>query len=194
MTDYKTIIKAKTEWTPLNQMPMGRGPIVKSMCQKYNVEGHGVYQLALKSDLPIDDIVHKSIGYTGMSSYVFSRVTGIKNGKHNAGKMLIRQGLKHDDVMIRYLFTDDQSYQLLETLIHTESVQQFGYTFKWRNASGGTDGISTRILTDIDKVEHAGELVMIIKKAEERFGQLALAAAKDGVMKDFVADYFSEDE
>lgn len=193
MTEYENLIVARTEWYALNKMPMGRGPLVQSMKEKLNITGHGVYQLALRENLPINDIVSEHIGYTGMSTNIFSRVTGIKTGKHNAGKMIIRQSFKFDDVMIRYLFSAEGNEKLLETAIHTESTQKFGYRFKWRDASGGTDGISTRIIMDMDKVENPAELINIIRKAEERWTFVTLQAAKDGSLKDLINDYFSEE-
>lgn len=193
MTDFETLIVAKTDWQSLNKIPMGRGPLVQSLKEKLNVDGHGVYQLTLREHLLGADIISEHIGYTGMSSNVFARVTGIKNGKHNAGKMVHRQGFKFEDVMLRYLFTTEGNEKLLETAIHTETAQKFGYRFKWRDASGGTDGISTRIIMDMDKVDNPAELINIIRKAEERWTFVTLQAAKDGTLKDLINDYFPDE-
>lgn len=187
-------IIARTAWTPLTQMPFGRGPLVREMKKQYNVTGAGCYQLALKSDLPIEDLIHKNIGYTGLASDVFSRCGGIPNGRHQAGKMIALQNFKHDDVVIRFLFTDPNDTAYLETAIHNESFMKFGYTFKWRKASGGVDGIATRIITDIDKVDNPAELKNIIVKAKTRFADLILDAAINGSMTDMVNDYFNEEE
>lgn len=192
--DFESKIIARTDWTPLNQMPLGRGPLVREMKNRLGVTGAGCYQVALKSDLPIEDIVHKNIGYTGLASDVFGRCGGIRNGRHQAGKMIATQGFKHEDVVIRFLFTksDDTSY--LETAIHNASFQQFGYTFKWRKASGGVDGIATRIISDLDKVDNPAELKNIIVKAKTRFADIILDAAITGSMSDMVNDYFNEEE
>jgi len=191
---FEDVIIAKTDWFALDKIPMGKGPLVKEMKAKLKVTGSGVYQLALKSDLPIDGYVHANIGYTGMGKDIFTRVTGIKNGRHNAGKMIKRQNLKHEDVLMRYLFTEPGNEALLENRIHNDTLHTAGYTFKWRDASGGNDGIATRVLVDIDKIENPADLVTIIRKAEERFGAMVLQYAKDGTMMDMARDYFTEDE
>lgn len=194
MIDFSEIIVHQTDWVQLSKAVMGRGPLVKSMCAKFDVSGHGVYQLAHKDDIQnVKGIVDGNIGYTGMSANIFARVSGLKTGKHDAGKMLLRQNLKPEDVMIRYLFTKEGNERLLETSIHTETNHQFGHNYKWTEASGGNDGRTTRIIIELDKVENLSELVNIIRKAEERWAYVTLQAAKDGTLRDLVNDYFSEE-
>jgi len=192
---FSDIIIAKTDWIPLNQLPTGRGPIVRDMKYRLDVTGAGVYQIALKSSNPSqDDIVQKDIGYTGRAANVFNRVGGLKTGKHNAGKMIAEQNYKFEDVIVRYLFTKDGDEQLLETKIHNETQHLFNYTFKWRKASGGTDGISTRILQDIDKIENPAELTEIIRRAKEHLASILIEAAMDGTLQSLASDYFDSME
>ncbi len=193
-SDIENKITSKTEWVSLSTMPMGKGPLVREMKKRFDTTGSGCYQLALKSELPIEDIVHKNIGYTGLASDVFSRCVGIRNGRHQAGKMIATQGIKLEDVVIRYLFTEKEDTSFLETTIHNSSFQQFGYTFKWRKASGGLDGIATRVLSDLDKIDNPAELKNIIVKAKTRFADIVLDAAMNDSMTDLVNDYFTEDE
>jgi hypothetical protein len=201
MIDFTKEIKGITSWTVLGEMPTGKGPIVRALKEQYNTEGHGVYQLIEASHISknIDNktFVDPDIGYTGMSANIFNRAGQIKTGAHNAGKM-VYQKFKSPltEVYIRYIFCEPSKEKLIEDSIHKESLIKYKYKFKWREASGGIDGISTRIQADLDKVENPSEIINIIKKAEERWAEITLSAAKSGTasFRDLVDEYFTEDE
>lgn len=192
-SDLSKIVMYKTEWMTLDRVPTGRGPMVQDMIKRYGVTGAGVYQIAYKSNNPTEEFVQKDIGYTGMSSNVFSRVAGIKTGKHGAGKLIRELGYKHEDILVRYLFTKPDDERLLETSIHSETRHQFGYTFKWTEASGGNSGISTRILTDLYKVENPYELTEILRRAKERLSTILVEAAMEGSLGSLASDYFADE-
>lgn len=198
MIDYTVHIKTVTPWVLLKEIPTGKGPIVKAMKEKYNTEGHGVYQLIEAKDVTVIDdktFVHPDIGYTGVSSNVFSRVGGIKTASHGAGK-LVHQVSKDplNEFWIRYLFTEPGQEDLVEKSIQRETINKYNYMFKWRGASAGLDGSYTRIMSELNKIENPVELIGIIKKAEERWTGITLSAAKEGLLRDLMNDYFSEDE
>ena len=196
MIDYDELIIAKTEWTPLNRALTGKGREVQSLKNKLNVEGAGVYQLVMNTDLPITDYVAKCIGYTGMSKNVFSRVGGIiaPAGKHGMRSYIHQNNLKHEDISIRYMFTaDEASASMLEKHIHNEMNIKYGYDFKWRAASGGNDGVSTRIMTDLLKIDNPADLIMISQKAKSLFADIMFEAAVTNTMPDVINDYFSEE-
>ena len=186
------LIVAQTEWTPYNEMPLGGTKAVRDMKEDMAVSGHGVYQIALKKEMPINDYVDENLGYIGMGKDVFKRTTGIRNGKHTCGKMLKQMGIGMEDVMIRFLFTEPDKEGTLEGLLHKAMNKQFKYRFKWKKASGGTAGQGTQVLDLLDKMDNPSELVDVIAKAKDRFTELMLDAALQGEIKTTVDEYFGD--
>ena len=189
---YNDLIIAKTEWTPFVQMPMGNTKAVRDMKEDLEVSGSGVYQVAYKKHMPIEDIIQENIGYIGMGSDVFRRVVGIRTGKHTCGKMLKQSNVKLEDVMIRFLFTEEGKEGTLESMLHKEMVRQTGERFAWKKASSGTNGASTEVLDKLDKIDNPQELVEIIGRAKERFSEIMLEAALSGDLKGLVDETFGD--
>ena len=186
------LIVAETEWTSYNEMPIGNTKAVRDMKEDLNVEGSGVYQIALKSDMPIEDYVAGNLGYIGMGKDVFKRVAGIRTGKHTCGKMLKQMGVKLEDVKIRFLFTEEGKEGTLEGMLHKQMNSSYKYRFKWKKASGGTAGQGTQVLDLLDKMDNPSELVDVIAKAKERFTEVMLDAALSGEIKSTVDEFFGE--
>jgi len=198
MIDYTKSIASVTPWTLLKDMPTGKNSVVTAMKEQYNTEGYGVYQIIDSTDvkkIPEGVYVHADIGYTGLSGNVFSRVGAVKNKKHHPGKFLFQEKMDPlNEVHVRYLFVQPNKAKLVESSIHNETYSKFGHNFKWTKASGGLDGVSTGIISSLDKVENPSELINIIKKAEERWAYITLTAAKEGSLRDLLNDYFVEKE
>lgn len=186
------LVIAQTQWTRFVDMPIGGTKAVRDMKADLEVTGAGVYQIALKSEMPIDSFVQENIGYIGMGKDVFRRVGGIRTGRHTCGKMLKQMGIPLEDVMMRFLFTEPGKESTLEQHLHKAMNAKFKYRFKWKKASGGIAGTGTQILDMIEKVESPAELVDIIGKAKERFTEIMLEAALSGDIKALVDDNFSE--
>jgi hypothetical protein len=185
-------IIAKTEWTRFVDMPVGNTKAVRDMKEDMSVNGAGVYQIALKNDMPIDDFVQENIGYIGMGKDVFRRVVGIRTGKHTCGKMLKQMNVPLEDVMIRFLFTEEGKEGTLEQQLHKEMNAKFKYRFKWKKASGGTAGIGTQVMDMLEKIDNPAELIDIIGKAKERYTDIMLEAALSGEIKSVVDEYFGD--
>lgn len=185
-------IIAKTEWTRFVDMPVGNTKAVRDMKEDMSVDGAGVYQIALKNDMPIDDFVQENIGYIGMGKDVFRRVVGIRTGKHTCGKMLKQMNVPLEDVMIRFLFTEEGKEGTLEQQLHKEMNAKFKYRFKWKKASGGTAGIGTQVMDMLEKIDNPAELIDIIGKAKERYTDIMLEAALSGEIKSVVDEYFGD--
>jgi hypothetical protein len=185
-------IIAQTEWTRFVDMPVGNTKAVRDMKEDMDVTGAGVYQIALKSEMPIDDYVSPDLGYIGMGKDVFRRVVGIRTGKHTCGKMLKQMNIPLEDVMIRFLFTEEGKEGTLEQQLHKEMNSQFKYRFKWKKASGGTAGIGTQVMDMLEKIDNPAELIDIIGKAKERYTDIMLEAALSGEIKSVVDEYFGD--
>jgi len=188
----ESLIIAQTPWTAYNDMPLGTKKSVRDMKDDSEVSGAGVYQIAMKKDMPVDKLVAENIGYIGMGVDVFKRCTGIRTGKHACGKMLKHMGVGMDDVMIRFLFTEKGKESTLEGMLHKQMNKEFGYRYKWKKASGGISGIGTQIVDMLDKCDQPAELVEIITKSKERFTELMLEQAIAGDLKSYVDDNFGE--
>lgn len=185
-------IIAQTEWTRFVDMPTGNTKAVRDMKADMDVSGAGVYQIALKSDMPQDEFVAEHIGYIGMGKDVFKRVSGIRTGKHTCGKMLKQMNIGLEDVMIRFLFTEPEKEGTLEQQLHKEMNRKFKYRFKWKKASGGVAGIGTQVMDMLDKIDNPAELIDIICKAKSQYAEIMLEAALSGEIKTVVDEYFGD--
>lgn len=192
VTTTEELIVAQTPWTPYVDMPVGSSKAVRDFKDDMEVTGHGVYQIALKSDGKITDLIDQNIGYIGMGKDVFKRVYGIRTGKHACGKMLNQMNIKLEDVMIRFLFTEAGKESTLESDLHKQMNRQFKYRFKWKKASGGHAGLGTQAMDIVEKMDNPAELVDVIQKAREKFTALMLDAALQNDMKGIVDEYFGD--
>jgi len=188
----KDLIVSQTEWTSYNEMPTGNTKAVRDMKEDMGVDGYGVYQIALKADMPMDDYIAENLGYIGMGKDVFKRVVGIRTGKHTCGKMLKQMNINLEDVMIRFLFTEEGKEGTLESMLHKQMNSAYKYRFKWKKASGGTAGQGTQVLDLLDKMDNPSELVDVIAKAQQRFTEVMLDAALSGEIKTTVDEFFGE--
>ena len=186
------MIIAQTEWTRFVDMPVGNTKAVRDMKEDLDVTGHGVYQIALNDDMPLDDFVSENIGYIGMGKDVFRRVVGIRTGKHTCGKMLKQMNINLEDVMIRFLFTEPDKEGTLEQSLHKAMNSKFKYRFKWKKASGGTAGIGTQVMDMLEKIDNPAELIDIIGKAKAQYTDIMLEAALQGEIKSVVDEYFGD--
>ena len=148
-----------SEWRKVSELPStpARQTALDEKYSKY-----GVYQVAEEADIDLigDDLVSPHIGYTGKSGNIHDRTYHIRmtaNSKtatsHGAG-VFIRKNLDIDNCYVRCLYTDENSFALLEQDIQQETMKQFGYTFKWREASGGTDGNYTNATVLAEKLSN----------------------------------------
>lgn len=132
----------------------------------------GVYLVSTKENLT-DDIINANIGYVGESYSIFYRIYDMKGGKHGVRKYLKSKSIDPNDVYVKLLLTEegfdaDRKSVKLEKLIHEEHVNQFGYRFSWKEASEGNDGATTRIMSEIDKLEDEDDLRSIYDYIEEK--------------------------
>lgn len=158
MLDMNKII-AISEWRKVSELPStpARQTALDEEFSKF-----GVYQVAEEADLELigDNIVSPHIGYTGKSSNIHDRTYAIRRTansrtatSHGAG-VFIRKNLDIDNCYVRCLYTDENSYAALEQEIQQETLKQFGYTFKWREASGGADGNYTNATVLVEKLSN----------------------------------------
>ena len=160
-----------TPWISISQIPSdGAEESRRLLVEKYG--DSGVYQVALSKD--IDDIgsefVHPNIGYTGMSKAgILARTYPIRapSGEHGASRYIREHNLDREkDVKIRYIYTDPDVARPLEKEIQIQTLNEFGYNFKWSSASAGNSGNSSQIV-DLIKRLTCDEILDIIPTIKE---------------------------
>ena len=156
-------------WIPGSKIPSGRSNDEKIMNEKYGTSG--VYQIAHVKDLDdiSDNIVHKSIGYTGKSTDILSRTYSIRplKGSHGVNRYIKQNNLdKETEVFIRYLYCSVDDICKLEDWIHNQSKKNFDYRFLWSDASEGNDGKYSRAQDALELLT-SFELLDIILFAKE---------------------------
>jgi hypothetical protein len=156
MIDMRKIIHL-SEWRKVSELPSTPN---RQMALDEQFSKYGVYQVAEEADIELigDDLVSPHIGYTGKSGNIHDRTYHIRmtaNSRtatsHGVG-VFIRKNLDIDNCYVRCLYTDENSFASLEQEIQQETLKQFGYTFKWREASGGTDGNYTNATVLVEKL------------------------------------------
>lgn len=152
----------KTPWIAVADVPT-KPEEVEKLAEMFGTSG--VYQVALTEDIEDigDDIVHEKIGYIGKSTNIVGRTYVIRmpSGDHGASRYIRQNDLdRKTDVKLRYLYTEDQS--TLEKGLHNMMNKQFGYDFKWRDASGGTDGVYSQVLDLTEKYLTTEQILDII--------------------------------
>lgn len=178
MIDTSKIIQV-SDWRKVSELP---STPARQMSLDEEFSKFGVYQVAEEADLELigDDLVSPHIGYTGKSANIHDRTYHIRmtaNSRtatsHGAG-VFIRKNLDINDCYVRYLYTDENSFVSLEQDIQQETMKQFGYTFKWREASGGADGNYTNATVLAEKLTNE-ERKNLIRYLEELISQDLLA-------------------
>lgn len=162
-----------SDWRPVSQIP-SNGSI-----ERDNENSSGIYQFAHASDIKDigDSLVHPNIGYTGKGKNVYDRTYTVRQpkGSHGVNRYIKQNNLcKESEVFVRYIFCDIAETKKLEDWIHTSTVKQYGYTFKWREASEGNDGKYSRAQDALEELTSI-ELIDIISFARE------LAISKNAV-------------
>lgn len=173
----QTVEYRKTPWIAVADVPT-KPEEVEKLAEMFGTSG--VYQVALSEDIEEigDDVVHEKIGYIGKSTNVVGRTYVIRmpSGDHGASRYIRQNNLdRKTDVKLRYLYTEDQS--TLERGLHNMTKAQFGYDFKWREASGGTDGVYSQVLDLTEKYLTTDQIIdmipelkkMAIKKNQQEF-------------------------
>jgi hypothetical protein len=156
MIDTSKIIHV-SEWRKVSELPStpNRQTALDEQYSKY-----GVYQVAEEADLELigDELVSPHIGYTGKSVNIHDRTYHIRmtaNSRtatsHGAG-IFIRKNLDINNCYVRYLYCLPGDEISIEQDIQGQAFKNYGYTFKWREASGGVDGNYTNATVLVEKL------------------------------------------
>jgi hypothetical protein len=146
----ESLIKSKLDWQRLDTIYNNVSAKMQHLIQEHGISG--VYQI-VRTEHKTEELLTKDIGYIGSSKNIFGRVYCVKiNKNHTGGAFIKRNEIPFEEVWVRFLFTEPGKEKDLEALLHNKMKQKFGYTFSWREASGGTDGHLTRLYEMIDKL------------------------------------------
>jgi len=155
-TEVKEFIN-KRDWQKLSELPSDGSKACCELNEEYGV--FGVYQIALKKDVKSigNNLIHKNIGYTGKSKDIQARTAVIRQPntkEHGAARYIRQNNINSEDVVVRYFYTKNLSIAgVIEKNIQDKTKEKFGYSFKWKAASDGKDGIIPTILdlfSDLD--------------------------------------------
>lgn len=166
--DFDFEITAVSPWIAVSTIPTKDSKLYNELIEKYGPSG--VYQIAEKKD--IDDIgenlVDPNIGYIGKSQNVLNRTYGVRaeKGDHGAGRYIRQNDLSRDEVMIRYIYTPRDEITGLEDNIHDLMRENYGYRFKWTEASAGNAGNYSMVLDYAEKLT-AEELIDLIPELKQ---------------------------
>lgn len=166
-----SLITNTLDWQPLLNFDSKNSR--KSLEKKEKHGSSGVYLVTLKEHLT-SELIDANIGYIGKSKNIFRRVYDIRGGEHGVRKYLNMKSVNPETVYVKLLFTRENEENVLESRLHDEHLKRFGYKFSWKEASGGNDGVITRILSEIDKIESEDDLLRIVEYTEERAVSLYL--------------------
>ena len=164
--DYNSLIKNSTDWVPVSMAPSKSTRRYNELREAYG--SFGVYQIATDDHLP-KEYIDQHIVYIGKSTDVSLRVCNIKapKGNHNCRTYISSKNIDITKVYYRTLYTNPGDEAELERLLHEDMESKFGYRFKWREASAGSDGALVRILDAIDNIESISELRTISKYIDD---------------------------
>jgi hypothetical protein len=140
------VIKTRIDWMRLDTIFPSR---MTNVIEEHGMSG--VYQV-VRTEHKTDDLISPNIGYIGQSRSIFGRVWCLKNNKHNACNYIKHNNIAYSDIWVRFLFTDLENRGRLERLLHDKMKEAYGYTYQWREASGGTDGSMLRLYEMLDKI------------------------------------------
>lgn len=166
-----SLVMNTLDWQPLLTFDSKNSRKISENKEKHG--SSGVYLVALKEHLT-NSLIDSNIGYIGKSKNIFRRVYDIRGGEHGVRKYLNMKNISPENVCVKLLFTRENEENVLETRLHDEHLKRFGYKFAWKEASGGNDGVITRILSEIDKIESEDDLLKIVEYTEERAVSLYL--------------------
>jgi len=184
-TDYKL-----SEWMQVSEIPSNRTPLANDIIESQIGTDSGCYQVALTADIADigASVIHKDIGYTGMSKTLFARTGNIRseNGKHGVNVYIREHGLcKETEVSIRYLgptsnMKGKTPFKTLEKRIQDETKKQFGYKlgFKWEEASGGNAGNYLRTRDTIASTFTYEDTIKLLTEMKEMVKDKALEKAE----------------
>lgn len=163
----QTVEYRKTPWIAVADVPT-KPEEVEKLAEMFGTSG--VYQVALTEDIEEigDNVVHEKIGYIGKSTNVVGRTYVIRmpSGDHGASRYIRQNNLdRKTDVKLRYLYSEDQT--TLERGLHNMTKEKFGYDFKWRDASGGTDGVYSQVLDLSEKYLTTDQILDIIPELKK---------------------------
>ena len=180
MNNAKNIIRT-SEWMKVSELSSREHKWVELNGGKSVA---GVYQVAEEKDLENigDKLVHADIGYTGASKSLGQRTYPIRQcanpsssaATHGAGRYMRETKLDPAKCFVRYLFTELGDENALEREIHKETEKQFGYRFKWKEASQGADGNYSMLIVYAEKLTD-DELAAAITYFEEYLGKRLVA-------------------
>jgi hypothetical protein len=171
MNNVEQYIKEIVDWQPLTKVYGRQSSRLLEFVEKHG--SHGVYQIALKEDCP-EPIIHSDIGYVGKSTNIMQRVYDIKTNRHGCRTYLNSKNIPIEEVRVRFLMTEPGNETALENEIHRLNEDNYGYRFKWREASGGNDGSVLRVIESIDKIENLEDLKQIAIHIDARAQDLFL--------------------
>jgi hypothetical protein len=165
------LIKSIVEWQPITFAVGRNSKKFAEYVEKYGA--HGVYLVALKAEIS-DNIISENIGYVGKSANIFGRIYDIRTGQHSCRTYIFSKNIDMSEVYVKLLLTEPGNETELERFIHSENEANFGYRFKWREASGGNDGVLIRLMEAVDKIDNLDDLKLISKLIDDKATMLFL--------------------
>lgn len=165
---FDQYITSTSDWINVRDLPSDNTARFISMCKDGII---GVYIVALRDD--IADIeksgyLSDKIGYVGMSTNIVSRTNSIratvvskKNCVYHGLGTYIKNRLdkiSFDQYVVKYLYCKEDDALVFENAFHSAMKDKFGYTFGWREASGGKDGKLERIYNDLSQLSDEDKL------------------------------------
>lgn len=169
--ELNTNIKEIIDWQPLTNIYGRQSSRLLEFVEKHG--SHGVYQIAMREHCP-QSIIHEDVGYVGKSTNIMQRVYDIKTNRHGCRTYLNSKNIPIEEVRVRFLMTEPGDETALENEIHRINEQNYGYRFKWKEASGGNDGVVVRVIESIDKIEDIEDLKQIAIHIDTRAQDLFL--------------------
>lgn len=159
------IISNVTDWRSVEHIPSGGSIAEKQINDKYGLSG--VYQFCHINDMEEigDELIHPLIGYIGQSKDIVSRTYTVRapKGNHGVNRIIKQRDWDRGSVYVRWIFCELPVE--LERYLHAEMISKHGYSFAWREASDGNDGLYSRALDSLDGLTY-DELCDIISQAK----------------------------
>jgi hypothetical protein len=166
--EFESLIKTRLDWMRLDTIFPSR---MTNIIEEHGMSG--VYQV-VRSEHKTDDLISPNIGYIGQSRSIFGRVWCMKANKHNACNYIKHNNIAYSDIWVRFLFTDLENRGKLERLLHDKMKETYGYTYQWREASGGTDGSMLRLYEMLDKISNREDAESVYAYVRQRCVDLYL--------------------
>lgn len=171
------LILHQTPWMSLMDVPSvgsKHNPTKKSKDfwdNIYTQSRAGVYQIS--TECP-KELVHEHIGYVGESSDIPTRVYGLRlsatseqSDQHGCGRYIRSESIDPEAVFFRVLFTTPENRRVLESHLHAQMLDKFGYEqgFAWTGATSGVASSKFKAQDAIRRlnIEETKEVVEFIK-------------------------------